>query len=154
MICEDGKSEDFKRSALKTLDWESTGMCLAIIRQIESLGIYVGRWHQVTDKPEQIESLIQMYSKEHPEIVYGAIKNVLRRFPVEFITWEWGALAHDKSAYEAYKRKNDGIPDGQDYFIDFCIISKYTTWTQPDPPRGGVKLDSCRGWFYAPHQKH
>lgn len=152
MICEDGKAEDFKRSALKTLDWESTGMCLAIIRQIEDLGLYVGRWQQITDRPEKIESLIQIYSKEHPEVVYGGIKNVLRRFPVEFCDWQWGVISTDKGATS--QRTNDGVPEDQEYYIDFSVTSNHTTWTQSDPPRGGHEFDTRRGWFYAPHRKY
>ena len=150
MICEDGKDEDFKKSALKTLDWESTGMCLAIIRQIEELGVYMGRWQQITDQPHGIESLIQIYSKDHPEVVYGGIKNVFRHFPVEYVSWEWGYLQRDKSAMQA--RIREGVPSGQLYYIDFCINSKHSTWTKSDPPRGGQRYDNERGWFYTPHR--
>lgn len=139
MIQDDGYTE-IKESVIDTLGWSATGLCLAVIKTLQEIDVWVFKWVN-SDNPTEIQTHVHVYLARHPEVIYPAMKEVLREYRLEFTDWEWAQITTQAVPVH--------VPDKCAWTATLSFKSRHTNWTPNDPPEGGQKTE--HGWEYHPH---
>lgn len=136
-----GNYDEIKESVIESLGWSATGLCLAVIRTLQEIDLWVSCWTNNSD-PHDVLSHVDVYMQRHPDEVYAAMKSVLRQYSLVFEDWEWSEI-----------KSTDPIPTaapvGVRWVGTLSFRSKHTNWTPNDPPPGGYQISN--GWQYQPH---
>lgn len=140
-MIKDGNYDEIKESVIDTLGWSATGLCLAVIKALQEIDVWVYRWTN-NDDPHHVLSHVDVYLVSHPNEVYAAMKSVLKEFNLEYEDWEWAAI-QPTSPMPAH------APAGAAWAATLSFRSKHTNWTENDPPEGGYRIPN--GWQYEPN---
>lgn len=136
-MIKDDNYDEIKESVIETLGWPASGLCLAVIRTLREIDVWVVRWTNSAD-PREVLTHVDMGLARHPNDVYAAMKRVLKEYNLEFLDWEWYSLPEHEPPFKPQMK----------WAATLSFRSQHTNWTENDPPPGGYRIRN--GWCYEP----